>query len=199
MSRDRDDLDTLILHGDAPDAVPPAEAARTLITLPWRDSPLPEDPWLAHLLPRLDYNSVLLQRVGARPPPPGCGVSLFLADPLINLERTFERLLALGVAWIAAFPSITRFDDEFARVLSHGGLTADSEGRGLARARDAGFAIAAARWHARDPRPAGAACLITPQTAAEWTGEHDCPIYIYPVSSGATQRCRLFRAPVGDV
>ena len=124
-------------------------------------------------------------------------MALFLADPLINLERTFKRLHALGVGWIAAFPSVTRFDDEFARVLAHAGLTGTVETAALDRARVSGFTVAAASWHADDPLPSGLACLIAPATRADGRARAGPPAYIYPAQSGASQRLELMRAPSG--
>lgn len=191
MSGMLDDFGALILHGDRPEGVPARASRRTLITLPWRDSPLPEDPWLAHLLPRQAYNTALLAWIDAHPPPPGCGAALFLADPFLNLARAFARLRAHRIAWIAAFPSITRFDDEFARRLDQAELTAAAEAAALDHARTAGFAAVAARWDLRAPLPAGLAGLVVPEGLAMDPAATDCPVYRYPARTGATERCAL--------
>lgn len=87
----------------------PANAARLDITLPWAEGPLPHDPWRAHLLPRHDYNAAFLARLDAAPPPAGCIIALFLADPLLDLAAKLARLARWQVGGIAAFPGGSRF------------------------------------------------------------------------------------------
>jgi hypothetical protein len=119
-----------------------------VLTLPWADGPVPGDPWLAHLLPRRDYNARLLDRLAATPPPPGACVALFLADPLLRLAPVLRRMATLGVTGIAGFPGLSRFGGGFGDALAQAGLTPRVEADRLAEARAAGFITTAAIWDA---------------------------------------------------
>jgi len=138
---------SFVLFGGTPDALSSASARRAVLTLPWAQAPLPGDPWLAQLLPRAAHNTALMDRLAATPPPPGAWVALFLADPLLDLDRTLARLSGWGVAGVAAFPGLTRFRGGFADALAQAGLSVTQEAEGLGRARAAGFATLAALWH----------------------------------------------------
>lgn len=167
----------LALFGGPPDRLSTASARRTVVTLPWSDGPLPGDPWLAHLLPRRDYNTRLLDRLATAPPPPGAAVALFLADPLLRLRPTLRRLRAQGVAGIAAFPGLSRFGGGFGDALAQAGLTPRMEAERLAEAREAGFMTLAAvwdgaRWPDDMPSPdhvlAPAGTRLRPTGATRW-------------------------------
>jgi len=148
---------TLILCAHTPARLHAANAARVLLTLPWAKGPLPRDPWLAHLLPRHDYNTALLDRLDAAPLPRGAFVGLFLADPWFDPDTALPRLAALGAGGVAAFPGLSRLGGGFADDLAQARLTPAREAAGLARARAAGFATLAALWHGAPDWPADTA------------------------------------------
>ena len=180
---------------DRPCRLRAANAARVMITLPWADGPLPHDPWLAHLLPRHDYNARLLARLEVAPPPAGCIIALFLADPLLDLENTLARLAQWHVAGIAAFPSISRFQQGFADALAQAGLTTAREAERLAHAGRAGFTTLATLWQGDGNCDAGTSPdhFLMPETVdgvpagrASWT---------YPVVPSTRAAHGLFRCP----
>ena len=140
------DSPSLALYGGPPERLAATGARRVVLTLPWADGPLPDDPWLAHLLPRQDYNRALLDRLVEAPPPPGAFVGLFLADPLLRLDAALPHLAHLGVAGVAAFPGLSRFRGGFGDALAQAGLSLRREAERLDTARAAGFATLAALW-----------------------------------------------------
>lgn len=161
------DYPSIALHGGPVAHLSAASARRVILTLPWANGPLPNDPWLTHLLPRCDYNTSLLDRLAATPPPPGALVGLFLADPLLRPSTVFRRLADLGIAGVAAFPGLSRFSGGFAAALVQAGLTQKMEAERLSEAKSAGFATLATLWndatwppdatqpdHVLTPRPA---------------------------------------------
>jgi hypothetical protein len=142
----RADYPSIALYGGPITRLSAASAPRVVLTLPWADGPLPDDPWLTHLLPRADYNTLLLDRLAATPPPRGAYVGLFLADPLLRPSTLFRRLAGLGVAGVAAFPGLSRFNGGFAAALAQAGLTPAMEAARLSEAKSAGLATLAAVW-----------------------------------------------------
>jgi len=141
---------SFVLFGGPPAWLSATSARRAVLTLPWAESPLPADPWLAQLLPRGAHNTEMLARLAAQPPPAGAWVALFLADPLLDLDRTLARLGRWGVAGVAAFPGLTRHRGGFADALAQAGLSVALEAARLAQARAAGFGTLAALWHGAD-------------------------------------------------
>lgn len=136
----------LALYGGPFSRLSATSAPRTVLTLPWSATALAGDPWLAHLLPRRDYNTALLDALEADPPPPGATVALFLADPLLRLDAVLSKLGYLGVTGVAAFPSLSRFRGGFGDALAQAGLSPRVEIARLDDARAAGFGTLAALW-----------------------------------------------------
>lgn len=141
---------SLALYGGPASRLSAASARRAVLTLPWAATALPGDPWLAHLLPRRDYNTAMLDALLADPPPPGATVALFLADPLLRLGAVLPMLGRIGAAGIAAFPGLSRFRGGFGDALAQAGLSPRVEIARLGEARAAGFGTLAALWEGAD-------------------------------------------------
>ncbi len=78
---------------------------------------------LGLLLPNADGPGELIQTVEETPGLiAGRGLGLFLADPLLNVPVTLQRLLSGGTPWIANLPSVAQHDPELLQMLEDVGL-----------------------------------------------------------------------------